>query len=307
VPTGVTKEDLSQLVHRACADLHSHIDSIHEDVGNCWFVHFGEFFEDKSMIADCILQMRQMNLMGQAIKARLKTEKLYPIFDGSATTASSSVSNEHHELRVDNSRHRNYNPYYGRRFRKPFKRRDENNKGADTTSRSHGPPPEVNDSHFPALGHNGVSSEPRGDAAQVNETPEHTLSSSIVTNTDAEKSEEDKTGGIVATPVEAKKEVHGAYAAALLKASPSKPVDPVKKNVAPVPPKRKVAPAITSTTSLIRVSVMDPLYKERHGCVDDQYWNDDFLFYISLDKNRHVHLGLYVFVLSDQNVTRASS
>lgn len=229
MPKGVTQEDIFTIVQRASEGLEAQIDSINEDVSDCWFVEFKPDFEDKDMIADCIMRMREMDLMGQTIKARLKTEALREPGTTTTSTAEEMLvvatptpppppffpsNNERRRMPKKGRKYdKNLNHHNGGNFaRKPYNKRSGNgsNSGAKLSS-NHRTPPGVDDSHhFPVLGNNDNHSQfvPQTECSEnvKQATPSNVLPTDVVTKVDTE-----------AVPVNETREIHGAYAAALLR------------------------------------------------------------------------------------------
>jgi hypothetical protein len=174
------------IIQRASEGLEVQIESIHEDVGDCWYVDFKEDFNNKNIIADCIMRLRDMDLMGQTIKARLKTE---PIRDPSTTAiTTNTVAREmlvatSTEPPLPSNQERRRMPKKGRSKldkangnsppnggvyvpRKPHHKRSAGSGNgtsynAGNTTRHPRSPPGVHDSnHFPVLGNRNANTSP---------------------------------------------------------------------------------------------------------------------------------------------------
>ena len=258
VPKGVTKEDISSVIQRASSDMHSYIEKIYEDVGDCWFVLCREDLEDKSMIAECIIQMRQMDLKGQTIKARLKTETIKNHDEEVLTVptfwpASShfSASNERRRAqRKGRKNDKNQSPQNGGSAKQNNKRHGSSNPAASKPNNR--PPPDVNDSHFPILGKNcnGMPKKTPSNSTEGTDVPVVKPSPTSV----AEK-KGTKVCGVHQTP----EEVKGAYAAALLR-QPNSDADSAKAGALVAPVKTEASP-IKDTNGGCRVRVSVKLFK----------------------------------------------
>jgi len=241
VPKGVTKEDISSVIQRASGDLHSYIEEIYEDVGDCWFVLCKEDLEDKSMIAECIIQMRQMDLKGQTIKARLKTETIkdfneevlaVPTFWPSSSQF--SASNERRRTqRKGRKNDKNHSPQNGGSAKQNNRRHGSSNPA--TSKQNSRPPPDVNDSHFPILGKNGNGMPKK---TQSNST-ESTKEVPVVKPSPTSVAE--KKGTKVCGVHESPEDVKGAYAAALLR-QPNSNVNSAKESAVAAPVKTEASP-----------------------------------------------------------------
>lgn len=173
--------------------------------------------DNKDIIADCIMRMRDMDLMGQTIKARLKTEA---IRDPTSTTTAIITTPVGREMFVaaitdptlPSNHERRRMPKKGRKLdkgnghssqnggvygpRKPHNKRTGNgNSNSNGTSSAAGAtrhncrsPPGVHDSnHFPVLGNRNATHspltppQPRDGAAASNDvTPQVTASSAVI-------------------------------------------------------------------------------------------------------------------------------
>jgi hypothetical protein len=307
VPKGVTQEDICSIIQRASEGLEAQIESIHEDVGDCWYVDFKEDFDNKNIIADCILRMRDMDLLGQTIKARLKTE---PIRDPSTTVLTTNTvarqmlvptsteptlhSNQERRRMPKKGRSKSdkangNSPPHGGGYvpRKPHHKRNGGNANGTsynagtttattttTTTRYNRSPPGVHDSnHFPVLGNRNANTSPITTTTTTTTPPQQqqcvregasnddkqqiTVTSNVLhtTSTAITKVDTDPMPTATATTVPVMnetKEIHGAYAAALLRCT---------TNPATVDPSNRLA-----TTTAIATKQESTPKKSTSGC-----------------------------------------
>eukprot|EP00814_Leptocylindrus_danicus_P010325 CAMPEP_0116040466 /NCGR_PEP_ID=MMETSP0321-20121206/24381_1 /TAXON_ID=163516 /ORGANISM="Leptocylindrus danicus var. danicus, Strain B650" /LENGTH=432 /DNA_ID=CAMNT_0003520297 /DNA_START=114 /DNA_END=1409 /DNA_ORIENTATION=+ len=222
VPPEVTEEDIRSVFSWDGCPV---VESVRLDVGNYWFVSL-DATDDETV--STLLNLRNMKLNDEPIKARLKTESAAKSFYASIPEMKSIPSrstsgdgrfgapkNGEHGYHYDNSHRYGHKSGYHRNKGK-LGLSKEKRMGPKKVERERVSPPPMVESHFPALGGKGIIK-----SSSKDDVTENTATTTSTEN-GASPSSEERANAVL---TETAKTV-GGYAAALLKAAPPVPKTP---------------------------------------------------------------------------------